>query len=485
MTPVSTDLSAPQGALQSRTLHEPLIIRGGTPLRGELQVQGSKNAALPMIVASLLTDEPVVLRGVPRLSDVQVILDLAAHLGTRYEWQPGGALALQTPELVSTHAPYSLVSKMRASFILLGAILGRAGHAEVSMPGGCAFGHRPVDQHVQALRALGADVQEEGGHFVAQRATPLSGRFIFDLLTVGGTHNAMLAAVLGHGNVTVLENASIDTDVIELARLLRLMGAQIEGEGTHTITITGVPRLGAADTHVIPDRIEAGTWMMAAAATRGRVTLRGVRADHLRAVSAKLSEMNVLVQEHANERGDGTVDLSVNAEGRRLKGSNVTTQSYPGFPTDLQPQISALLATLPGTQTVSDPIYPERTTHVAELRRMGADITVSGQAQVIGAQGGQRLMGAPVKAADLRAGAALMIAALAAQGETQIHGTIYLERGYDHLMARLAALDADAVSGQDRTPRAQARHEQLRSDQALTPTEAAPEITVQPVVAAH
>jgi UDP-N-acetylglucosamine 1-carboxyvinyltransferase len=411
----------------------PLHIQGGRELGGEIAVQSSKNAALPIIVASLLSSEPVTLHGIPRLSDVDTILDLAHHVGTQHAWVGPNSLMLHTPEILNTHAPYALVSKMRASFIIMGAILARVGKATVSMPGGCAWGPRPVDQHVKAFRALGAHITEDGGDFAAERTGSLNGTFAFELLTVGGTHNAVLAATLGDG-VVVLENASIDTDVIDMIEFLNSLGARIEGAGTNTLTIHGVPALHGGEYTVIPDRIEAATFMIAAAATRSRITLTNVRPDHLRAVTAKLTEMGVDISESGKT-------LVVDATHRDLKPVNVTTQSYPGFPTDVQPQMSTLLATIPGTSVVQDPVYPDRLTHVAELHRMGADITVSGYTQVIQ---GAKLHAAPVKAADLRAGAALFIAALTCEGETVIDGVQFLNRGYERLAERLRGLGADA-----------------------------------------
>ncbi|WP_412028116.1 UDP-N-acetylglucosamine 1-carboxyvinyltransferase [Deinococcus yunweiensis] len=410
----------------------PLHIKGGRPLSGTVAAQHSKNAALPVIVASLLSSEKVTLHGIPRLSDVVTILDLMHHLGTQHVWVGENSLELHTPEILHNDAPYALVSKMRASFIVLGAILARTGQATVSMPGGCAWGPRPVDQHVKALRALGAEITEDGGNFDARRTQALNGTFAFELLTVGGTHNAILASVLGDGVVT-LENASIDTDVVDMIEFLNALGADIQGAGTNTLVIRGVSALRGGAYTVIPDRIEAGTFMIMAAATRSRVQLTNIRPDHLQAVSAKLRDMGVDVQEH-----DTTI--TVDARNRELQPVNITTQSYPGFPTDLQPQMSALLATVPGTSVVQDPVYPDRLTHVAELHRMGANITVSGYTQVIQ---GAKLHAAPVKAADLRAGAALIIAALTTEGETVIDGVQYLNRGYERLSERLRGLGVD------------------------------------------
>ncbi|AFZ66032.1 UDP-N-acetylglucosamine 1-carboxyvinyltransferase [Deinococcus peraridilitoris] len=414
----------------------PLHIIGGRPLTGELEIQPSKNAALPIIVASLLSKEPVTLHGIPRLSDIYTILEIVSHLGTRCAWIGPNSVVLHTPELTSIETPYALVSKMRASFIVMGALIARAGEAKVSMPGGCAFGHRPVDQHVKAFRALGVELEEEGGSFHARRAGALSGSFVFDMLTVGATQNAILAAVLGEDQVQ-LDNASIDTDVVDMVNFLNSLGADIRGAGTNTITVHGVRELRGGEYRVIPDRIEAGTFLIAAAATRSRLTLTNVNTPHLRAISSKLSEMGVVILEN----GDS---LLVDAT-RELRPAHVTALEFPGFPTDLQPQMSALLATVPGTSVVTDKIYPDRLTHVVELNRMGADIVVSEHTQVIQ---GATLHGAPVRAADIRAGAALFIAALAAEGETVIDGMQYINRGYERLAERLRGVGAQAYQGE-------------------------------------
>jgi UDP-N-acetylglucosamine 1-carboxyvinyltransferase len=412
---------------------KPLYIEGGFPLQGEINVKASKNAVLPIIVASLLSREPIVLHGVPHLSDVETILDIVQHIGTQHTWISPNTLTLHTPEILNTDAPYALVSKMRASFIVMGAILARAGQATVSMPGGCAWGPRPVDQHIKALCALGAEVTEEGGNFTAVKTSNLEGTFLFELLTVGGTHNAILAAVLGDGTIT-LENASIDTDVVEMINFLNSIGADIQGAGTHTIIIRGVKALSGGVYRVIPDRIEASTFMIMCAATHSNLVINNVRADHLRAVTSKLIEIGVNIREDENT-------IIVDAKKRFLKPLNITTQSYPGFPTDAQPQMSALLSTLPGTSIVQDPVYPDRLTHVAELCRMGAKITISGYTQIIQ---GSPLHAAPVKAADLRAGAALIIAGLATEGQTIVEGMQYINRGYENLVQRLQSIGAKA-----------------------------------------
>ncbi len=411
----------------------PLHVTGSVPLSGELDIQPSKNAALPIIVASLLSAEPVTLHGIPRLSDIYTILEIVSHLGTRAAWVGPNSLVLHTPEIVSIETPYALVSKMRASFIVMGALLARTGEAKVSMPGGCAFGHRPVDQHVKVFRALGAELEEEGGSFHGRRVRPLSGSYVFEMLTVGATQNAILAAVLGSGRVQ-LDNASIDTDVVDLVNFLNSLGADIEGAGTNTIVVRGVRGLRGGEYSVIPDRIEAGTFMIAAAATRSKLTLTNVRPAHLKAVSAKLQEMGVVILESGDR-------MLLDASSAPLRPTNVTALEFPGFPTDLQPQMSALLATVPGTSVVVDKIYADRLTHVVELNRMGAQIVVSEHTQVI--QGGP-LHGAPVRAADIRAGAALFVAALAAEGESVIDGMQYVNRGYERLAERLRSIGAHA-----------------------------------------
>lgn len=409
----------------------PMHITGGRRLSGEYAVQPSKNAALPIIVAALLSRHPVTLHGIPRLSDIFTILDIVSQLGARHAWVGPNSVTLHTPELTSTETPYALVSKMRASFIVMGALIARGGEARVSMPGGCAFGHRPVDQHVKAFRAFGLHIDEDGGNFQARRLAPMTGRYAFEMLTVGATQNAILAAALGEGQV-VLENASIDTDVLDMVNFLNSLGANIAGAGTHTITVTGVSELRGGEYRIIPDRIEAGTLMIAAAATRSRLTLTGVRPEHLRALSAKLSAMGADVTETADT-------VTVDALDRELHAVDIETAEFPAFPTDIQPQMSALLATVTGSSQVSDTVYTDRLTHVAELKRMGADISVTGHTQTIS---GGALHGAQVKAADIRAGAALVVAALAAQGETTIEGMVYLNRGYERFAERLQAIGA-------------------------------------------
>ncbi|MDR6218140.1 UDP-N-acetylglucosamine 1-carboxyvinyltransferase [Deinococcus soli (ex Cha et al. 2016)] len=409
----------------------PITIVGGRQLHGEIAINASKNAALPVIAAALLTAEPVTLHGVPRLSDVYILLDVMAALGTHHTWVGANSLRLHTPAVTCVIAPDELVGKMRATFLVMGALLARQGEAVVAPPGGCTFSQRPVDQHLKAFRAMGAEVRVDGGAYHATLRGSASGSVVFDLLTVGGTQNAMLAAVLGDGDVTI-DNASIDTDVMCLADFLNSLGAVIEGAGTHTIRIEGVPALRGGDFRIIPDRIEAGTFLAIAAATRSRLTLTNVIPSHLRAVTGKLRDMGAVILE--------TGDVIMIDARDELRAVNVTTSEYPAFPTDVQPQFSALLATVGGTSVVVDRIYPGRTTHVAQLHRMGARAELMGETQII--HGGP-LQGTTVQATNIRDGAALVIAALAAEGESTIEGTVYLNRGYERLVDRLRAVGAD------------------------------------------
>ncbi len=421
---------------ESKTMSSaPLLIRGGNPISGVLPVSPSKNAALPILAASILCSEPVTLHGVPRLSDVEVILSIVGSLGVQYAWQGEHTLTIHAPEITNTEAPYSLVSKMRASFNVLGPLLARVGEARVPQPGGCTFGVRPVDQHIKALRAMGATIVENNGDFIAVRDRPLSGRFVFDLLTVGGTQNAICAAVLGTGIVR-LENSSVDTDVIDLCNFLVTLGAKIHGIGTHTLEIEGVPTLTGGEYTIIPDRLEAGTYLLAACATRGELTMTNARLDHLRALTAKLIESGVKVLEL-----DQTT-VHVDARNAILKPVSLQVSSFPGFPTDLQPMMAAFLATVTGRSRITDPVYTTRFGYSAELNRLGAKTEVLDHSILIE---GSKLTGAPVKAADIRAGAALVIAAAAAEGESRIEGVQYLNRGYENLVERLTQIGVNVT----------------------------------------
>ncbi|HZJ10982.1 MAG TPA: UDP-N-acetylglucosamine 1-carboxyvinyltransferase [Trueperaceae bacterium] len=406
-----------------------LIIRGGTPLAGELPVYRAKNSALYLIFASLLTDEPVILEDVPRLSDVMVSEEILRHIGVDTTWT-GHELRLHARSIRTCNAPYSLVSKMRASFVIMGALLGRCGEARVPMPGGCAFGPRPVDRHLAALRDLGAIIDEDEGEFHARKHRELSGTVAFEAPTVGGTQNVILATAVGKGTV-IIENAALEPEIADLADMLNAMGADISGAGTRTITVRSVARLGGVRYRPIPDRIEAGTFMLAAAATRGRVTLTDVRPEHLTAVMATLVATGVKIKQTADS-------ISVDATGP-LRPTDIEAAEYPGVPTDLQAPFSAYLATIPGVSTLRDKIYPDRFTHVEELARTGADLRLNDSTLEV--RGGD-LRAAAMHAADIRAGGALIVAALAATGTSEVGGLGFVDRGYERLSERLASLGA-------------------------------------------
>lgn len=407
-----------------------LEVEGGRALRGSLQVNAAKNSALYLVLASLLTDEPVVLEDVPRLADMLVILEILGHIGVSIAWE-GRDVHLRAERVERCGAPYSLVSKMRASFVAMGALLARCGEARISMPGGCAFGPRPVDRHIAAFRALGAEVDERSGDFVATRTGRLEGVVRFEAPTVGGTQNVLLATALGGGSVTI-ENAALEPEVADLAAMLNAMGGRVEGAGSPVIRVEGVDRLGGVRFRPMPDRIEAGTFMLAAAATRGLLEVRGLRSVHVQSVLDKLVETGVRVVV------DGPTTIVVDATGE-LSAADVTATEYPGIPTDLQAPFGAYLATLPGVSVVRDRVYPDRFTHVPELARMGAKVEVTDRTLVV--RGGP-LRGADVHAADIRAGGALVVAALAAEGRSRVSGLEFIDRGYERLEPRLAALGA-------------------------------------------
>lgn len=406
------------------------IIQGGRPLQGEITINSAKNSALYLMLAALLTDEPVVLESVPDLSDVRVTNEILEHFGVIVERQ-GDDLHLHAHTIRSFSAPFALVSKMRASFVAMGALLGRCGRARLSMPGGCAFGPRPVDRHIRAFEALGVEISEEGGDFFAQAQRPLGGRVVFEAPTVGGTQNVILASAVGSTEV-IIENAALEPEINDLAEMLNGMGARISGAGTSVITIHGVERLSGIRFRPLPDRIEAGTFMLAAAATRGTITLQRVVREHLTAVIAKLEETGVRVLDA------GPQALTVDASGE-LSPADVTSAEYPKIPTDLQAPFSAYLATLAGVSVVRDRVYPDRFTHVDDLRMAGADMELVERTLII--RGGQ-LAAARMHAADIRAGGAVVIAALAANGTSTITGLEFIDRGYAKLQERLQGLGA-------------------------------------------
>ncbi len=408
-----------------------LIIGGGAPLSGEIRVSGAKNAALPLMCAALLTREQLTLSNVPHLRDVSTMLRLLAQLGVEVSLDDRLGLLLRAERLPEPLAPYDLVKTMRASILVLGPLVARCGEARVSLPGGCAIGSRPVDLHIKGLEALGAEISVEQG-YIAARAKRLKGtRIVMDLVTVTGTENLMMAACLAQGT-TVLENAAREPEVVDLAQCLSAMGARISGAGTDVLTIEGVAQLGAATHRIMSDRIETGTFLAAAAATGGRVTLHGADAGTLDAVLHKLREAGAELQ-----TGNGTIALAMR---ERPRGVNVRTAPYPGFPTDMQAQLMALDAIAQGTSVITETIFENRFMHALEMQRLGADIEISGNSAVV--RGVGKLQGATVMATDLRASASLVIAGLAAEGETTVDRVYHLDRGYECIEEKLAQLGA-------------------------------------------
>ncbi len=408
-----------------------LVVEGGVPLRGDVRVSAAKNAALPLIAASLLSEAPIVLENVPRLADVGTILELCGRLGAEVRREAEGTTVVRTPQVRSVEAPYELVSTMRASVLVLGPLLARVGRARVALPGGCAIGVRPIDLHLRGLERLGAEIRLEQGYVEARAARLKGARIVFDLVTVTGTENLMMAATLAEGT-TVLENAAREPEISDLARLLTAMGAKIRGAGTERIEIEGVPELGGARHWIIPDRVEAGTFLVAGAITGGDVTLRDVVPHHLTAVLDKL--------EATGARLDVGVDrVRVRAEGRP-RPTDVVTNPFPGFATDMQAQMMALLGLADGSSVITETIFENRFMHAAELRRFGASIEIEGHRAVV--RGVERYQGAPVMATDLRASASLVLAALAAAGTTEVSRVYHLDRGYEAMEQKLAGLGA-------------------------------------------
>ena len=414
-----------------------IAITGGVELRGEIPISGAKNSAIKLMAASLLSDAPLRLTNMPRLADTRFLGRLLERLGTSVEETQNGAgpeTTLHTPEITSAFAPYDLVRKMRASFNVLGPLIARTGHAKVSLPGGCSIGARPVDLHLKALEALGAHIDLHEGYVYAQAPRGLKGAEIaFPFVSVGATEHTLLAAVLARGD-TVLTNAACEPEIEDLADCLNAMGAKVEGAGSSTIRVRGVDRLHGATHAVVPDRIEAGTYAMAAGMAGGEVTLTGVRPHHIAVLLDKMEQTGVGVA-----RGNGSVTLKRN--GARLQAVDLSTDPYPGFATDLQAQFMALMTLADGESVIRETIFENRFMHAPELSRLGADISVQGgEARV---RGVQRLEGAQVMATDLRASVSLVIAALAARGETTVHRVYHLDRGFERLEAKLSACGAD------------------------------------------
>jgi UDP-N-acetylglucosamine 1-carboxyvinyltransferase len=413
-----------------------LLIRGGCELRGEVPISGAKNAALPELCAALLTAQPVTLLNVPRLQDVSTMLKLIRNMGVQVQQSDDGTVRIDASTLSSPEAPYELVKTMRASVLALGPLLARFGEATVSLPGGCAIGSRPVDQHIKGLTAMGAEITVEHGYILAKLpkgATRLKGaRITTDMVTVTGTENLLMAAALAEGE-TILENAAQEPEIPDLAEMLIKMGAKIEGHGSSRIRIEGVNALHGGEHRVVADRIEAGTFLCAVAATGGDVVLKHGRADHLDAVIEKLVAAGATV----TALSDG---IRVQSQGR-LQAQSFRTTEYPGFPTDMQAQFMALNCVAQGTAKVTETIFENRFMHVNELVRLGAKIQIDGKVAVI--EGVEQLSGATIMATDLRASASLVIAGLVAEGETVVDRIYHLDRGYDRMEAKLAAIGAD------------------------------------------
>ncbi|RTR06074.1 UDP-N-acetylglucosamine 1-carboxyvinyltransferase [Halomonas nitroreducens] len=410
-----------------------LIITGSGPVDGEVWASGAKNAALPILCATLLADEPVTIGNLPHLQDITTTLELLGHMGVEPVMGERMSIQLDGSQVSDCHAPYELVKKMRASILVLGPLLAHFGHADVSLPGGCAIGSRPVDLHIRGLEAMGAEIRVEGGYIRARVDGRLRGATIFfDTVTVTGTENLLMAAVLAEGT-TVLENAAREPEVVDLAECLIKMGARVRGHGSDTIVVEGVERLHGAEHDVMPDRIETGTFLVAAALSRGRVRVRNTRADILEAVLAKLEEAGATVT-----TGDGWIALDM--QGRRPRAVNVRTAPYPAFPTDMQAQFVALNAVAEGTARVVETIFENRFMHVQELNRMGASIALEGNTAVV--TGVESLSGAPVMATDLRASASLVIAAMMAEGETLVDRIYHIDRGYECIEEKLQLLGA-------------------------------------------
>ena len=409
-----------------------LNIIGNGPLHGEIGISGAKNAALPVLASTLLSSQPVTVQNVPHLRDITTTLELMGRFGTRIELSENMDLVADNSSISELRAPYELVKTMRASILVLGPLLARFGEAEVSLPGGCAIGSRPVNLHIQGLKAMGAEIEIEDGYIKATASRLNGTRFFFDLVSVTGTENLMMAATLADGT-TVLENAAREPEIIDLADCLTAMGARISGAGTDTITIEGVERLHGGSHTIIPDRIETGTFMVAAAATGGKVRLRNTAPVYLDAILEKLREAGAEIS-----TGEGCLTLDM--RGKRPQATNLTTAPYPAFPTDMQAQFVALNATAAGTATVKETIFENRFMHVQELQRMGADIELQGNTAIV--RGVRKLHGAPVMATDLRASACLVIAGLAAEGETLIDRIYHLDRGYECIEEKLAQLGA-------------------------------------------
>lgn len=410
------------------------VINGGTTLHGEVEISGAKNAAVAIIPAALMVNGVCRIENIPQISDTDMLLTILTDLGAKVNFINKSTIDIDCTNVRYQDAPYDLMRKIRASYYLIGAMLGRFGSAKTTMPGGCNFGVRPIDQHIKGMTALGADVNVKNGFVYADaKDGRLHGaRIYLDKVSVGATMNIILAATLAQGR-TIIENAAREPHIVDLANFLNSMGADVRGAGTDTVKINGVEKLHGGSYSIIPDQIEAGTYMVAAAATGGEILVKNVIPKHLECISAKLRETGTIVQEYED---------SVLVKGAsNLRRANIKTLPYPGFPTDMQPQMGTLLCMANGTSVITEGIYDNRFKYVNELRKMGGEIQVDGRVAVI--EGGRRLTGAPVHACDLRAGAAMVIAGLCAAGTTEIEDIHYIERGYENFVGKLNALGAD------------------------------------------
>ena len=409
-----------------------IIINGGEVLNGEVQISGAKNAVLPILCATILADEPVTLSNVPHLHDVTTTISLLGALGAKITVDDHQTLHIDSRSVNQTVAPYELVKTMRASILVLGPLLAKFGHAEVSLPGGCAIGSRPVDLHIRGMQALGAEVTVENGFVKAKCDRLKGGRFVFDMVSVGATENVLSAAVLAQGT-TILENCAQEPEIIDLALCLQTLGARIDGIGTSTLTIEGVERLHGGSYQVQADRIETGTFLVAAAMTGGRVVCRRARADYMDSVLQKLAEAGADISSTADS-------ITLDMAGRRPKAVNITTAPYPAFPTDMQAQFAAMNCIADGVGVIKETIFENRFMHMNELQRLGADLKIDGHTAIV--RGVQVLTGAPVMATDLRASASLVLAGLVAKGETVIDRIYHIDRGYENIEEKFRGLGA-------------------------------------------
>ena len=408
-----------------------IMVEKSPPLRGNVRISGAKNSALPILAASLLGTEDIILEDVPKLKDVEVISEVLSSLGAKVEFLDKGIIKINSKDISNYETPYELMSKMRASFLVMGPLLTRLGKTKTSLPGGCAIGTRPIDLHLKGFRALGAEIDVDHGNIGAYADKLVGDRIYLDFPSVGATENIMMAAVMAEGE-TIIDNAAMEPEIVDLANFLNKLGADIKGAGTSSIRIKGVKELGGATHSVIPDRIEAGTFMVAAAITKGDILVENVITSHIKPVIAKLREAGCQVYEN----GDKVRVIGAD----EIKSVDIKTLPYPGFPTDMQAQFMSLMSISKGTSVIIETVFENRFMHVDELKRMGADIKIDGRSAII--QGVDNLMSAPVKATDLRAGAALVLAGLVSDGVTEIGDIYHIDRGYDNIEEKLTKLGA-------------------------------------------